>query len=145
MYEPLDELEVLTDKLVARASYSEKNRFSLLAVHSLLSMYVGLSIFNYGGPDNFKTIVGIPVWFPYALWLLPLLGGVFLGLGLIKNRDVWFEAFGMTMILVWDLLMATGFMIAWIQGTLASIYPIGIYVGLSTFMCIHLSTLRKFI
>ncbi len=145
MYEPLDELEVLTDKLAVRASYSEKNRFSLLAVHASLSVYVGISIFKYGGPDNFKDINNIPQWFPHALWMLPLMGGFFLGIGLMKNRDVWFEATGMTMILIWDLLMTIGFMIAWYQGTLVSLYPIGIYAGLSTFMCIHLRTLGKFI
>lgn len=141
--EPLDRLESLANSLIMREKYSERNRLSLLVIHSIGSIIIGYLVITWGGPESFNPMISSE-FAKLMLGVVPLVGGIALGGGLVFKRHAPSEALGMALILLWDIWMALGFIYGYTNNLTASPYPIIVYGILSGLMVIHLYTLYKY-
>lgn len=163
MADAFERLEEAAERVAVRGEWERANRVGLLRIHSAIAILAGVQMLLFGSAANIEALVGL--WSRTALGVLGVVGGVSLAVGLWRRarglrRWLELEAFGLTLIALWDLFMAAGMVAARIDagdfgpralweplpapGTYALPYPIAVYAGLFAMVCVHLSTLRNF-
>lgn len=131
--------EVLANK----SRYEENNRLTLLGIHATMGVLIGALIISDGGPLAAQA-AGVS---SLSLGLPALFGGFLLWTGLLAGRNLRLEAFGMTLLVMWDWFMCALFILAALDHSAvsSSLYPIALYGGLGALMMVHLYTLLRFI
>lgn len=143
-HEKLDQAEQSLNRLVRRQHYDESNRLTLLILHGVGAIFVGLLLSAGEPPQAWRDMVpnGNMDW---ILWLPALTGGLFLLSGLWNNRNLVLELVGMCLIAAWDIMMVLVFInMAKDAGTNAALYPISVYTTLCSLMAVHIRTVLKY-
>lgn len=139
-----DSMSQWFETLAQKTRYEERNRLTLLGIHATMGVLIGALIIADGGPQVAQYLNVDHV----SLGLPAFVGGSLLWVGLLANRNLRLEAFGMTLMLIWDLFMCGLFVVAALGGApaySASLYPIALYGGMAALMSVHLWTLLTFI
>lgn len=136
----LDRAEQSLSNLVLRQRYDETNRLTLLIMHGVGALIVGMLLAISEPPAAWRTLVPNDS-FDWILWIPALTGGLFLLSGLWNHRNLYLELLGMSLIFIWDVMMVVIFAKNAAQiGTNAALYPISVYFTFASLMGVHIKT-----
>lgn len=141
----LDQAEKSLSNLVLRQRYDETNRLTLLIMHGVGALLVGLLLAVSEPPAAWRAICPNPS-FDWILWGPAFSGGLFLLSGLWNHRNLYLELLGMVLILIWDVMMVVIFAKNAAQiGTNAALYPISVYFTFASLMGVHIRTVITYL
>lgn len=140
----LDQAERSLSNLVLRQRYDETNRLTLLIMHGVGALVVGMLLAISEPPAAWRAICPNPSY-DWILWIPALTGGLFLLSGLWNHRNLYLELLGMVLIFIWDVMMVSIFVKNAAQiGTNAALYPISVYFIFASLMGVHIKTVLTY-